>query len=160
MLALFLASAATLAAQAAPQSTFTAANLHLSVRALVEPEVVSPGSEVKITFDVTPARRMHVYAPGAEYQVITVTMDALTGVKAQKLVYPPSEIYHFAPLNESVPVYSKPFALTQALTVSAPAVKGKDTLTLSGKLDYQACDDRVCFKPTSIPFKLDLKVKK
>ena len=33
-----------------------------------------------------------------------------------------------------------------------------DALTVSGTLDYQACDDRLCFTPVSIPvsFTLDL----
>ena len=33
-----------------------------------------------------------------------------------------------------------------------------DALTVSGTLDYQACDDRLCFTPVSVPlsFTLDL----
>jgi hypothetical protein len=69
-------------------------------------------------------------------------------------------MYLFAPLQELVPVYSKPFTLKQVVTPGAAALKGKDALTLTGRLDYQACDDRVCFKPVSIPFRFELKVRK
>jgi hypothetical protein len=33
-----------------------------------------------------------------------------------------------------------------------------DALTLSGTLNYQACDDKICFEPVSLPlsFTLDL----
>ncbi|MGH9348779.1 MAG: protein-disulfide reductase DsbD domain-containing protein [Vicinamibacterales bacterium] len=159
LLALAVSSTAVLA-QTAFRSTLTAANPHLSLRAIVDPEVVSPGSELTITFNVTPGRRIHVYAPGAEYQVVAVKVDPQPGLKARDIVYPPSEIYHFEPLDERVPVYMKPFALKQAIAVSPQALKGKDALTLSGKFEYQACDDRVCFKPNAIPFKFELRVKR
>ncbi len=142
-------------------TTVTATNPQLSLQAIAEPDVVAPNSTVTITFAVTPARRMHLYAPGAkEYQVIAVKLDAQAGVKPRPLVYPPSETYYFEPLDERVPVYSKPFTLTQVIAVSAAALKGKEALALSGRLEYQACDDRVCFKPGTIPFAFELKVKK
>jgi hypothetical protein len=143
-----------------PVTTLTTANPHISLRAIVDPEVVTAGGEVTLTFEITPGRRIHVYAPGAEYQVVALKLDAQPGLKAKAVQYPPSQIYHFEPLDERVPVYSKPFALKQVVTVSAPAVKGKETLTLSGKLEYQACDDRVCFKPASVPFKFIARVKR
>ena len=72
------------------------------------------------------------------------------------LKYPKSEIYFFKPLNERVPVYQKPFRFVQELVLEGhpdaqAALRGKDSLTLTGTLDYQACDDKVCFNPTSIP---------
>jgi hypothetical protein len=144
--------------------TMTAANLHLAVKASVSDATVAPGSRVTVAFDVTPARRMHVYAPGADYQVIAIKLDPQPVLSAGKTVYPPSEIYFFAPLNEKVPVYQKPFRLTQDVTVAATpeaekALRDMETLTLTGTLEYQACDDKVCFKPNAVPFKFELKVR-
>jgi hypothetical protein len=144
--------------------SMTAANQHISVNADVSDGVVSPGSRVTLAFDIAPRRRIHVYAPGAEYQVVDVKVDPQPVLTAHPTVYPPSEIYHFVPLDEKVPVYMKPFRLTQDVTVSASreaqqALRGMDTLTLTGKLEYQACDDKVCFKPAAVPFKFELKVK-
>jgi hypothetical protein len=70
--------------------------------------------------------------------------------------YPRSEIYFFKPLNERVPVYQKPFRLVQEVVLEGnpeaqAALRGKDTITLSGTLDYQACDDAICFNPVSLP---------
>ena len=142
-------------------TTVTAINPHLSLQAIAEPEVVAANSEVTLTFTVTPARRMHLYAPGATgYQVVALKLDAQPGVKPRTVAYPPSEMYHFEPLDEHVPVYTKPFTLKQVVAVSASALKGKQTLTLSGKLEYQACDDRVCYKPNAIPFTFELAVKR
>jgi DsbC/DsbD-like thiol-disulfide interchange protein len=147
-------------AAAPPATTMTAANAHLSLQATVEPETAAANSELTITFTVTPARGIHIYAPGADYQVVAVKLDAQPGVKVKPTAYPPSEMYHFEPLDEIVPVYMKPFVLKQAVVVGAAAVKGKNAVTLSGTLSYQACDDRVCFRPNAIPFKFELAVKR
>lgn len=157
--ALALLTITTLGAQAPPATTLTTATPHLSLQAMVEPEVVVSGADVTLTFDIAPARRIKVYAPGAEYQIVAVKLDAQPGLTPRKVVYPPSEIYHFEPLNEHVPVYQKPFTLKQAVAVAPEALKGKSLLTLTGKLEYQACDDRVCFRPNAIPFKFELKTK-
>ena len=55
-----------------------------------------------------------------------------------------------------MPVYQEPFALLQELVLEGTqqaqaAWRGKDTLDLTGSLDYQACDERVCFNPVSVP---------
>jgi hypothetical protein len=144
--------------------TMTAANLHLGVKASVSDDTVAPGSRVTLAFDITPGRRMHVYAPGADYQVIAVTVDPHPVLSAHETTYPASEIYFFEPLNEKVPVYQKPFRLTRDVTVAATpeaqqALQRMTTLSLTGTLEYQACDDKVCFKPNAIPFTFDLKVK-
>ena len=144
--------------------TITAANPHIAVNASASDEAVAPGSRVTLAFDITPGRRIHVYAPGADYQVIAIRVDPQTVLTAHDTIYPPSETYYFEPLDEEVPVYQKPFRLTQDVTISATreaqeTLRGMKTLTLTGKLEYQACDDKVCFKPNAVPFKFELNVK-
>jgi hypothetical protein len=144
--------------------SLTAANQHIAVKASVSDAQVAPGSRITLAFDVTPGRRIHVYAPGADYQVVAVTLDAQPLLAPHDTVYPPSEIYHFVPLDERVPVYQEPFRLTRDVTIARTkeaqqALRGMETLTLTGKLDYQACDDKICFRPNAIPFKFELKVK-
>ena len=64
----------------------------------------------------------------------------------------------FEPLNETVPVFQKPFRLTQDVTVAKNAKPGS-TIAVSGTLDFQACDDKVCFVPESVPLTWTLVVK-
>ena len=78
--------------------------------------------------------------------------------------YPASDIYFFEPLNERVPVFQKPFRLTQSAAVSPSsanraALAAVEAITIKGTLDYQACDDRVCFTPKSIPVSYSVKVR-
>ena len=63
---------------------------------------------------------MHVYAPGKhDYRVVRLTIDPQPWLRAHDTRYPPSEIYHFKPLDERVEVYSKPFRLVQDVTILA-----------------------------------------
>ena len=118
---------------------------------------VAPGNRISLAFDVSPHAGIHVYAPGASgYRPITVTIAPQPFVQLQPLKYPPSEIYFFKPLNERVPVYLKPFRIVQDVLIEGTpqaqaALQGKDSLTIAGTVAYQACDDKVCFNPTSVP---------
>jgi len=62
-----------------------------------------------------------------------------------------------------VPVYQEPFRLVQEVVVegdqeSSAQLAEIDALTLTGRLDYQACDDRVCYDPASVPLSWTLTV--
>ena len=108
---------------------------------------------------------MHVYAPGATgYRVIGLTVAPQPFVRMLPTRYPASEIYFFKPLNERVPTYQKPFTLIQEVVPEATeeaqaAFRGKDTLTLTGTLEYQACDDKLCFNPASVPLTWQLTLR-
>jgi hypothetical protein len=39
------------------------------------------------------------------------------------------------------------------------ALRGKDTLTVKGSLEYQACDDKICYNPESIPLSWTLTLR-
>jgi Disulphide bond corrector protein DsbC len=137
---------------------------HLTVQAAASDQIVSPGSRLSLTIDVTPAPGMHVYAPGKHtYQVVRFRPSNQAWIRAHPLTYPPSEIYHFVPLDERVETYQHAFTLVQDLTILAtPEVQkqlaGQTSITVGGQLDYQACDDKVCYAPSSVPlaFTLDL----
>lgn len=100
---------------------------------------------------------MHVYAPGAtNYRVVGVNLEPQPHVRTMPIRYPASEIYHFKPLNERVPVYQKPFTLRMEVVADATAearktLAGKTDLVINGTLEYQACDDRICYNPVALP---------
>ena len=138
--------------------------MHLTVHSSVSDTVVSPGKKLSLSFEVTPKRNMHVYAPGKhDYQVIAVKVDPQPWLRVEPTKYPPSEIYNMVVLNEKVETYGKPFTLVQEITVldSAAAKKAlaAGPVKLSGRLEYQACDDKVCYAPQRIPVSFALTVK-
>jgi DsbC/DsbD-like thiol-disulfide interchange protein len=120
---------------------------HLRIRYASE-VTAQPDGFVSFVVEMEPRQGMHVYAPGAgDYQVITLAIDESPRVRPRPLKYPASEIYLFQPLNEKIPVYQKPFTLTRDAVVP----KAAEPLVVTGRLDYQACDDKVCFAPVSVP---------
>ena len=138
--------------------------MHLTVHTSISSTQVAPGKPVRLAFDVTPKRNMHVYAPGKhDYQVITVKVDPQPWLRVQPTNYPPSEIYHFKALDEKVETYGKPFKLVQEIAIldtpEARKALAAGPVKLSGRLEYQACDDKVCYAPTRIPVSFNLSVK-
>ena len=130
---------------------------HLSFTAALSPDVVKTGSRLALVVDVTPKKKMHVYAPGTNYRAITVTLDRNPSLKLSKAEYPKPEIYIFKPLKEQVLVYSQPFKLK--MNVAVGMVPARTTrLKITGALSYQACDDRVCYLPESVPLEWNLAV--
>ena len=130
---------------------------HLDVRTYASDATAALGTRFTLSFDVTPKRGMHVYAPGASnYRIISVNITPQPHVRTSQLRYPASEIYHFVPLNERVPVYQKPFTLLmdvvpEATAEARKALAGRKELVISGTLEYQACDDKICYNPVSLP---------
>ena len=148
-----------LAGQAAPRRVL------LDVTSKVSTERVAPGERFSITLDLTPAPNMHVYAPGVTgYKPIGFTVKAQPGLVVRGVSYPPPETYYYAPLKETVAVYQKPFQVVQELALDGSpagraALKGVSSVTLEAALNYQACDDRICFPPRTVPMTWTVGVK-
>jgi peroxiredoxin len=134
-----------------------ASTAHLDITTYPSDAAVAPGNRFSIAVDVQPRARIHVYAPGArDYRVIALNIAPQPYIRLLPVTYPQSEIYFFKPLNERVPVFQKPFRLVQEVVLEGTAAAqasyvGKDSVTLTGTLDYQACDDAICFNPVSLP---------
>jgi DsbC/DsbD-like thiol-disulfide interchange protein len=119
--------------------------------------VAAVGHRVTLSIRVTPGPKMHVYAPGQKgYIPIALTLKPDPAYKAHPIRFPASTTYRYEPLNETVQVYSSPFTLAQDVTLAltpdlrARASRG-EVLSIAGELEYQACDDKVCYRPETIP---------
>jgi AhpC/TSA family/Disulphide bond corrector protein DsbC len=160
-------AAAVLAARGADSghAAVDAETAHLRVRASISDTAVAPGERISIAVTVTPRSRMHVYAPGKhDYRVVRLTVEPQPWLRTHDTRYPPPEIYHFKPLNERVEVYSKPFRLVQDVTILATpevqkALAAMTSVTIAGALEYQACDDKICYNPARVPFSFTAAVK-
>ena len=146
-------------------AAFKAATAHLSIEVSVSDTEAAPGARLSLVADVTPAPAMHVYAPGKHtYQVIRLDIDPQPWLKVHPIVYPPSTIYHFKPLDERVEVFIKPFRLRRDVTLLATQEAQKllgamTAATLTGALEYQACDDKICYNPMRVPVTFTIALK-
>lgn len=115
------------------------------------------GAKAVLFVDVTPKPGIHVYAPGnQDYIPITVKLSPQSAVKAGKLAYPKADIATIA--DEKVAVFEKPFRLTQEVALDKSAAPGS-TVVVGGTVNYQACDDKVCFPPESAPVSWTITVR-
>jgi DsbC/DsbD-like thiol-disulfide interchange protein len=131
---------------------------HAAVAAAPTEVTARAGDKVSLVVDVQPKPNIHVYAPGSGefYIPITVKLNAAPQLKAGKLVYPKSETMVFA--DEKVAVFAKPFQLTQEVMLDK-SLKPGASVAVSATVNYQACDDKVCFPPESAPVSWTVTVK-
>ena len=149
-----------------PVAVIQGSSPQLKFRAYPSNSSIFPGTRFSMVVEVEPEPGMHVYAPGADelgYKVVGVSLDPNSHFEFEPVNYPDSKIYYFKPLDEHVPAYDEPFRLMQEVVVSATseaqsALRGLDSLTLSGSFNYQACDADICYLPESVPlsFEFDL----
>jgi peroxiredoxin len=138
---------------------------HLDITTYPSTSAVAPGDRFSVVADIEPHSKIHVYAPGAKgYKVIAMKLDPNPLIRALPVQYPASGIYFFKPLNERVPVFQKSFRLVQELVLEGTpqaqqALRGKDSIAIKGTLDYQACNDKECFNPASVPLSWNLSLR-
>ena len=130
---------------------------HLALTTYATDQAAAPGTHLSLVVDVSPERRVHVYAPGvAGYKPIALTVLPQPGLLVRTAQFPKAEDYFFKPLNEHVAVYQRPFRIVRDVAIdaspqAAAALKDRTSMTIDAVLEYQACDDRVCFIPQSLP---------
>lgn len=130
---------------------------HVELTSYATDQIATLGTHFSLVLDVRPAPRVHVYAPeAAAYKPVRLTIRAQPGVVLRDAQYPKAEDYFFRPLNEHVPVYQRPFRIVQDVMLDpsntgVQALKDVTRLMIAGTFEYQACDDKVCFAPESIP---------
>jgi hypothetical protein len=138
-----------------PAAKVSAPNLTLTTS--VTDRVAAPGTHFSLVVDVVPGPRVHVYAPGVTgYRPIALTVQSQPALVVRAPQFPKAEDYFFKPLDEHVPVYQRPFRIVQDLEIdpspqAAAALKDRAEMAIAGTLTYQACDDKVCFTPQSVP---------
>jgi cytochrome c biogenesis protein CcdA/thiol-disulfide isomerase/thioredoxin len=138
-IALVLAAAPSYGQTRPPQAT---------IAPFVEASAVRPGSPIRVALTVTLPEGLHVQsdAPRDPSLIPTaLTIDAPAGVKVTQLVFPhPTD---FAQEGQAQPlrVFEREFVVGAELEVDRGLPAGE--LTIPARLRYQACNDKVCFRP-------------
>jgi AhpC/TSA family/Thiol:disulfide interchange protein DsbD, N-terminal len=124
-----------------------------------------PGTRLTLIAEVRLPPDVHVYAPGTRgYKPVKLVIDPNPELELKPVVYPAAQTLYLPVIKEKVPVYEGTFRISQDVKVGTSSgfwgslgKEGKN-FTLSGKLEYQACDKTTCYVPTAIPVKWQLKV--
>ena len=139
---------------------------HLSIKYFASTEVCSPGSRISLLVEIQLKDKVHLYAPGAQgYVPLELTLKPSAAVTLHALSYPPSHSLFLPAIKETVPVYEGIIRLVQDVTITAnpPALTNAlnpgGELFIDGNLQYQACDDKMCYLPQSKPIRWVVKIQ-
>ena len=133
---------------------------HITVDPSTSASTVAKGGVVTLLVDVIPKPNIHVYATNREdLTPVTLVLAPHANVKAAgKARFPEAEIWVSAGATSPVPVYRKPFRISQPVTISVSARSG-EAMTITGAVKYQACDDKLCYPEESVPVVWTVSVK-
>ena len=119
--------------------------------------VVHSGERIALVVEVALRPGVHVYAPGVEgYIPIVWTLDESPAYQVHEVAWPPSHILYLKAIDEKVPVYENHIRLVRDVTIGGVP---EGPLALAGAFRYQACDDRMCYKPEKLPLQWTLMVE-
>lgn len=120
---------------------------------------VSPGESKDADIRITVKDGFHVQAnPAANEFLIPLTLDleCENDLEADEVRYPKGEPYRLKGSEMDLLTYKGTF--TVSTTIRAPVSADEGLSRVDGKLRYQACDDRVCLAPATVPFEFQMHI--
>jgi hypothetical protein len=130
---------------------------HIRLLTAASTPVAYPGHRILLTLELDLKPKMHVYAPGVTgYIPVDWKLEETGAAKALPVQYPAALKLHLKPIQETVLVYQGHVRMTREITFGAentlkPLVSPSGELLLKGSFRYQACDDRECYVPETVP---------
>ena len=141
-------------------ATVEAKQLHLS--SFASTNVVRPNQRVALFLDIDLMPKMHVYAQGVQGYIAIEWKMTETAAKFHPVRYPAPEKLRLEVIKETVPVYRGRVRLGEDVAIGTeaqvkPRLNEQGEMVLEGSLHYQACDDRECYFPETVPLKWTFK---
>ncbi|MBI4907245.1 MAG: redoxin domain-containing protein [Acidobacteria bacterium] len=138
---------------------------HLRLRYAATDLIVRAGSRIELAIEVELKPGMHVYAPGVQttYKPIVWTVEPSRAWAVHPATFPKARTLQLPAIGETVPVYEGKMRLSRDLSIGQqsevrPALAGGgNELVVRGAFRYQACDDRQCFPPATVPLQWTLR---
>jgi len=132
---------------------------HASVVATADPAAATAGSVVTLWADVTPNPSIHIYAEGAkDFTPVSLVLTPNAGITAGRPKYPKPDVAAAPGSTDAVPAYKQTFRIAMPVTLKSTAKAG-DVVSIAGAVNYQACDDRLCYPVTAAPVAWKVTVK-
>ena len=124
-----------------------------------DPARVAPGTSAKLLLKVALPEQIHIQSDKPRDPALFPTALVLTlppGLTVTATKYPPAVDFRQEGQPEPLAVFEKTFTVTATVAVGASVKPGE--LTIPGRFDYQACDDKVCYRPIKMPVTWTLTV--
>jgi hypothetical protein len=127
--------------------------------ATVETAKVRAGKPATLILKVTLPPNVHMQSDKPRDEAFFPTVLALTppaGITVTATKYPAAVDFRQEGQDAPLAVFEKTF--TVAVTVSVAASVKPGAVVVPGRFDYQACDDKVCYRPVKTPVEWTLTV--
>lgn len=126
---------------------------------LPAPLEIRPGSSETCRIEVRVRPGFHVQAnPVLDPNLIpiTLTLQAQSGVQAGAAIYPRARRFRLTGATDDLVVYGGSFVIEAPIRVAQDAAPA--LVQLRGSLRYQACDERVCLPPRTVPVLVPVRI--
>ena len=137
---------------------------HLEMKYHSTRDTVRPNLRFTLVADFQLQPKMHVYAPSVQgYIPIRFEIEPSPYFTVHETEYPPAEDLYLPAINETVAVFQGSYQVRQDITmlgndVLEPVLKGDHEIKIRGRLRYQACDDKICYLPQTVPLEWTLQL--
>jgi len=111
--------------------------------------------DVELRFTIQQGLHINSHTPHSEFLIpTTLTLGKTPGVEIAKVDYPQGVDYHFqfSP-KDALSVYTGEFGVVVRLHARA------GHYAMHGQLHYQACDNKACNPPQTLPVQLDVTAR-
>jgi hypothetical protein len=126
---------------------------------LMATEGAHPGSRVRaaVIAQIAPGYHINAHHLSLDYLIPTeARFKSSPDAKVEKIIYPAGRLKRLAFSKTPLLVYEGKLPIGLVVRVGTP--KGISTISLRGELSYQACNDRACFAPSSVPLALNISL--
>ncbi len=115
-------------------------------------------AEIKLNAQLRTGYHANSNTPSDEY-LIPMKLTWSTGpLEVAQVVYPKGQMEKYSFSDKPLSVYTGDFEVVTKFKISANATPGQAVLT--GKLRYQACNDRMCLPPKTVEVTLPVDITK
>lgn len=124
------------------------------------PLMANAGAEASFRVVLNVTKNFHIQAnPASAKNLIptTVTLESLEGIEWGNPVYPPGKPYRLIGAAEDISTYDGKVSIL--VPFAARASQKKIEQTVKGTVRFQACNDKTCFFPVSLPFSVPMKIR-
>ena len=117
-------------------------------------------AEARMIVRIRPGFHVQANPAAEEFLVpLTVELSERPPVKLGLPVYPAGRLHRLRGATGDLLTSAGEVTLRVPLRATAEGGRGRDEVViLSGTLRYQACDDRVCLRPSTVPIRLPVRV--
>jgi hypothetical protein len=138
---------------------------HLSMRYYPSTDRAFPGSRISLVVEIQLKDKVHLYALGVQgYLPLKWTSKPSVGLTFHSVTYPESKVLYLPVIKEQVPIFEGRIRLVQDVTIANPPILLRELgsgneLGIEGTLQYQACDDKMCYLPQTVPLRWVIKIQ-